>query len=42
MIISSNVGICVESKEKSETSELSDFKIAEFKDLKTLITFEGR
>jgi len=41
MILRSNVGICVESNEKSETSELSDFKISEFKELKTLIIFEG-
>lgn len=42
MIINANVGICVESQNQSETSEISDFKINEFQDLKSLISFHGR
>lgn len=42
MIKNSNIGVCVESKDMSELSEMSDFKIKMFKDLKMLIIQRGR
>lgn len=39
MIINANIGICIEVQEKSETSELSDFKVSEFRDLKNIIVY---